>query len=267
MKKLLLLMILVLACALTLSACGNSAETTTPADTDNTTFTVGFDKGFPPYGYVADDGSYTGFDLELAAEVAKRNGWELVLQPISWDAKDAELESGAIDCIWNGFTINGREDQYTWTEPYVDNTQVFVVKSDSGIKSAADLAGKTIMTQADSSALTALESEDYADTYKTFGKVITTSDYNSAFMELEAGAVDAIATDVGVANFQITDRDTEFVILDEPLSTEQYGIGFLLGNTELRDTVQATLKEMVKDGTVDKIIEKYAKWNIAWILE
>jgi polar amino acid transport system substrate-binding protein len=267
MKKLLLIMILVLACALTLAACGNNTETNAPADTDRTTFTVGFDQDFPPYGYVADDGSYTGFDLDLAAEVAARNGWELVLQPISWDAKDAELESGAIDCIWNGFTINDREDLYTWSEPYVDNSQVFVVKTDSGIATVADLAGKTVMAQADSSALSALQSEDYADTYATFGEVITSSDYNAAFMELEAGAVDAIAVDIGVAKFHIKDREDKFVILDETLSTEQYGIGFLLGNTELRDTVQATLKDMVADGSVDKILEKYADWNIAWILK
>ena len=115
----------------------NSEEaeaTGTDADTaDGMTFTVGFDAEFPPYGYMDENGEYTGFDLELAQEVCDRNGWTLVKQPIDWDAKDMELSSGSIDCIWNGFTMNGREDQYTFSVPYVDNSQVFVVKADSGI--------------------------------------------------------------------------------------------------------------------------------------
>ena len=112
------------------------------ASAEGRTFTVGFDAEFPPYGYMDENGEYTGFDLELAAEVCSRNGWTLVKQPIDWDAKDMELSSGSIDCIWNGFTMNGREDQYTFTVPYVDNSQVFVVKADSGITAPADLAGK-----------------------------------------------------------------------------------------------------------------------------
>ena len=127
---------------------------------DADTFTVGFDAEFPPYGYQNEQGEYVGFDLDLAAEVCKRQGWELVKKPIDWNAKDQELDTGSIDCIWNGFTIQGREDLYTWTVPYVDNSQVIVVKSDSGIKSAADLAGKNLVVQSDSSAQAALTGED-----------------------------------------------------------------------------------------------------------
>ena len=108
---------------------------------DRTTFTVGFDAEFPPYGYKDTDGEYIGFDLDLAAEVCKRRGWTLVKQPIDWDSKDMELNSGTIDCIWNGFTIQGREEDYTWTEPYVDNSQVVVVRASSDIQKPADLAG------------------------------------------------------------------------------------------------------------------------------
>ena len=111
-----------------------TAAEETSAD-DRTTFTVGFDAEFPPYGYMDENGEYTGFDLDLAAEVCARNGWELVKQPIDWDSKDMELSSGSIDCIWNGFTMNGREDAYTWSVAYVDNSQVFVVKTDAGITS------------------------------------------------------------------------------------------------------------------------------------
>ncbi|MBQ4257363.1 MAG: transporter substrate-binding domain-containing protein, partial [Oscillospiraceae bacterium] len=124
-----------------------------PVSADERTFTVGFDAEFPPYGYQDESGEYVGFDLDLAQEVCKRNGWELVKQPIDWDSKDMELSTGAIDCIWNGFTIDGREDAYTWSVPYIDNSQVIVVKEGSGISAAADLAGKTVCVQADSSAL------------------------------------------------------------------------------------------------------------------
>lgn len=241
------------------------ATTETAEETDRTTLTVGFDAEFPPYGYMDDNGEYVGFDLDLAAEVCKRQGWELIKQPIDWDAKDMELSSGTIDCIWNGFTINGREDDYTWSVPYVDNSQVFVVAADAAIASKADLAGKIVGVQKDSSALAALEDEENQenlDLAASFGELVQYSDYNTAFMDLEAGAVDAVAIDVGVANYQISSRGDAFIILDEFLSTEQYGIGFQLGNEELRDTVEATLLEMVDDGTFAEIAEKYADYGL-----
>lgn len=223
---------------------------------DRTTFTVGFDAEFPPYGYMDENGDYTGFDLDLAQEVCDRNGWELVKQPIDWDSKDMELSSGSIDCIWNGFTMNGREDAYTWSVPYVDNSQVFVVKADAGISTQADLAGKIVGVQKDSSALAALEG-DAADLAATFAEMNQYADYNTGFMDLEAGAIDALAVDIGVANYQIASRGDDYVIMDEKLATEQYGIGFLLGNEELKDQVEKTLLEMADDGTFTKIAEKY----------
>ena len=155
-----------------LSACGdnestekkdekteNSVETSSNAN-NRTTFTVGFDAEYPPYGYMDENGEYTGFDLELAEAVCKLEGWELVKKPINWDAKDMELNSGAIDCIWNGFTMNGREDEYTFSTPYVDNSQVIVVAENSGINTPEDLAGKTVGVQAASAALELLQSDE-----------------------------------------------------------------------------------------------------------
>lgn len=231
-------------------------EETTGTENERTTFTVGFDAEFPPYGYMDENGDYTGFDLELAQEVCDRRGWELVKQPIDWDSKDMELSSGSIDCIWNGFTMNGREDAYTFSVPYVDNSQVFVVKADAGITVFDDLAGKIVGVQKDSSALAALES-DAADLAATFGELNQYADYNTGFMDLEAGAIDAIAIDIGVANYQIESRSGGYVILDEKLATEQYGIGFLLGNNELKDQVEETLLEMADDGKFMEIAEKY----------
>ena len=256
------------------SNAADTAESTTeaPAETaadaadagdagEGRTFTVGFDAEFPPYGYMDDNGEYVGFDLDLAQEVCDRLGWSLVKQPVDWDAKDMELSSGSIDCIWNGFTIQGREDAYTWSVPYVDNSQVFVSKKDAGIATKADLAGKNVGVQNDSSALAALEG-DSADLAATFGTLTQYADYNTAFMDLEAGAIDAVAMDIGVAAYQINQRGDGYVIMDEQLASEQYGIGFLKGNTELRDQVQEVLLEMVDDGTFMTIAEKYSDFGL-----
>ncbi len=242
-------------------------ENTETTDTaDRTQLIVGFDAEYPPYGYMDADGNYVGFDLDLAQEVCDRNGWTLVKQPIDWDTKDMELNSGSIDCIWNGFTCTGREDKYTFSEPYVDNSIVFVVRADSDINTKEDLAGKVVVTQADSSALTALTNEEDNDENlalaASFASLEQVADYNTAFMNLESGIVDAIAVDIGVAQYQLTSRGDQFRKLDEPLSTEQYAIGFKLGNTELRDQVQNTLNEMVEDGTFDKIVANYSDYNL-----
>ena len=228
------------------------------------TFTVGFDASFPPYGY-QESGEYVGFDLDLAQEVCDRNGWELVKTPIDWDAKNIELNGGSIDCIWNGFTMNGREDDYTWTPAYINNTQVFAVNKNSGIKKAADLAGKNVLVQADSSALAALQDEENTDIKAladSFGSLTQVPDYESALMELEAGSADAVAMDEGVALTKQAQNDN-IVILDDVISQEQYGIAFKKGNDELRDQVWSTLLEMEKDGTVDKIAAKYPSINTA----
>ena len=276
MKKRLLSAVMASAMVLSLAACGGAKTETTAAETtaekkeetttaDTTaaetaeaaggTLIVGFDQDFPPMGFVGDNGEYTGFDLDLAKEVASRLGLEYKAQPVAWDSKDMELESGNIDCILNGNTNTGREDEYTCTTPYMANKQVFVVANDSDIKSQADLAGKVVEVQADSSAEAALkENQDLAN---TFGQLLTTPDYNTAFMDLEQGAVDAVAMDVIVAGYQIKQRNADFKILDDSLSEEEYGVGFKKGNTELRDKVQGALEEMAADGTLAKISDEW----------
>lgn len=230
------------------------------ADADSKTLTVGFDAEYPPFGYKDDNGEYVGFDLDLAQEVCDNLGWELVKKPINWDSKDMELNSGSIDCIWNGFTMNGREDDYTFSEPYVDNSQVIVVADDSGIEKLTDLAGKTVGVQAASAALDLLQSEEEGgqkELADTFGALNEFADYNTAFTELQAGALDALAIDVGVAKYQLNSRGEGFKILDETLNTEQYAIGFKKGNTELCDIVNADLQKLADDGTVAELAEKY----------
>lgn len=232
-----------------------STEKTTTAEAGK--LVVGFDAEYPPYGYMDNDGEYTGFDLELAQAVCDLEGWELVKTPIDWNSKDMELNSGSIDCIWNGFTMTGREDEYTWSVPYVDNSQVIATKDNSGIAGLADLAGKVVGVQAGSSALALLEDEEgQKELADTFGTLQQFSDYNSAFAELQAGSIEAIAMDIGVAQYQIKSREG-FVILDETLSAEKYAIGFKKGNEELRDIVNADLMTLLENGTFAELAEKY----------
>ncbi len=254
MKKIITTITLILTTlALTLSGCafGGSASST------GNKLTVGFDQDFPPMGFVGEDGEYTGFDLELAAEAAKRLKKDIVYQPIAWDSKDAELDAGTIDCIWNGFTISGREDSYTWSDPYMKNSQVFVVKKNSGIRTAADLEGKIVEVQADSSAEAALNEGANESLTATFAVLQTTPDYDTAMMDLDMGTVDAIAMDSTVAEYKITSGGMDLVVLDEPFASETYGVGFKKGNTALRDEINNTLKEMAADGTLKKISEKW----------
>lgn len=276
-KRLALVMALTMTAATLLAGCGGSSDGSSDegSDSQDTStaefaekaegdkFTVGFDQDFPPMGFVGEDGEYTGFDLELAQAVCDKMGWEFVPEPIAWDAKDAMLESGAIDCIWNGFTINGREDEYTWSDPYLDNSQVFVVRADSGIESAEDLAGKTVDVQTDSSAQAALE--DNQELSSTFGNLQVIADYNTGFMELESGVVDAVAMDIVVASYQIESRDADFVILDDVISTEEYGVGFAKGNEAVRDQVQTALEELAADGTMAEISTKWFGEDITTI--
>ena len=265
-----------IAASAILAGCGGKTATTTGAPSDAAStpapsgddksaastmkLIVGFDSAYPPYGYVGDDGSYTGFDLELAQEVAKRNSWEVQLEPIDWDAKDTLMGSGAINCIWNGFTIEGRENDYTFSEPYMLNAQVVVVKKGSGISDLAGLAGKAVITQTDSAAYDVLAGEDAAQAAvaATFASLETIGDYNTAFMQLESGAVDAVACDLSIAAYQLAAKPDAYEQLSEQLSSEHYAVGFKKGDDATASTVTDTLRAMDKDGFVKELCEKYA---------
>ena len=263
------------AMALSLAACGGAASTSTVASSASASGSAAAsetaasdldyikEKGkmvigytvYEPMNYTDESGTFTGFDTELATAVCEKLGVEPDFVEINWDTKETELAAKSIDCIWNGFTYTGRENDYTFSDPYVDNSIVMVVKADSGITSLADLAGKSVMAQAASSAVDAInENEDFKASLK---EVVELGDYNMGFMDLAQGTVDAVAADLGVAQYQIANNDGDYVILDEPLSTEQYAIGFLKGNTELRDAVNAELLKMAEDGTMLEIAQKY----------
>ena len=239
-----------------------------PAPAGARTFTVGFDADFPPYGFRADDGTFQGFDLDLAREVCKRKGWTFVAKPIDWAAKDTELSAGTIDCIWNGFTMSPeRLDKYTWTVPYVQNKQLVLVKADSGIKAFADLRGRGVAVQDGSSGAEAMEAKlkeaQEADAEFAFADLKKVPDYVTAFTMLQSGAVDALGVDSAVAGGFVEKGEGKFVTLEETLMDEKYAVGFKLGNEALRDEVQATLLEMVADGTAAKIVAHWAEEEAA----
>ena len=266
-------MVLVVGCSSGSTEEGSTASEDTEATEatdygEGFTLVVGFDSSYPPYGYIDDDGEYAGFDLDLAELVCDYYGWELELEAIDWDAKDALLGSGSINCIWNGFTIEGREDQYTFSDAYMLNAQVVVVKADSEAASLDDLAGGVVITQVDSAALDVLEGDDYADFTASLSELSTISDYNNAFMQLESGQVDAVACDLSIANYQIAANPDAYVIL-ETLSSETYGVGFNLGDDELAELVTEALVALDEDGTVEELCAEYEDYGISydnWLL-
>lgn len=258
-KIALLLAAVIFVLSLSLAACtGNENKNDVDmekvkAAANDGVLVVGLDPAFPPMGFRDENGELVGFDLDLAQEVAKRLGMKYEAKAIDWDSKSLEIGSGNIDVIWNGFTMTGREDKFTWTDPYIKNSQVIVVKEDSGINSSADLAGKVLALQKGSSAEDALEKNK--ELKASLANVLAIADNVTAFNEVKVGGADALLLDEVVANYYISQNPGFKVI--ESVSEEIYGIGFALGNTELRDKVQAALEDMAKDGTLKEISEKW----------
>ncbi len=256
--------LLVLVLIFSLAACGAKpaepkAEASAEPAAEVFVFKHGYDKDYPPYSFIQEDGTDGGFDVELAKAVCEKLGWEYEGVAFNWDAKDMELNSGACDCIWSGFTINGREDLYLWSKPYSDNTQKVLVPKDSEIKTLADLAGKQVAVQGATSAydmLTNAKEGKLKELKDSFAALSTYETYTAAIADMNAGAIDAVVIDVTQGNFQIS-KNPNLVFLDEDLATEQYGIGFRLGDTELRDSVEKAIAELKKDGTFEAIGKKY----------
>lgn len=282
-KIALILAAVILVLSLGLAACGTADEGTTdtnPSNGDKSSsekmkvddakvaaaandgvFKIGLDPEFPPMGYRDTEGNYVGFDIDLAKEVAKRLGMEFEAVPINWDAKNMELGAGNIDCIWNGFTMTGREGDYLWTSPYVSNAQVIVVKEKSDVKTAADLAGKVLALQQGSTAENALNSRP--DIKDSLANKLFVADNVSALNELKGGGVDAVLVDEVVADYYIA-KNPGLKVIDS-IAQESYGVGFALGNSALRDKVETTLHEMAKDGTMKKISEQWFGKDITTI--
>ena len=221
------------------------------------TFILGLDDSFEPMGYRDENNEIVGFDIDLAKEVCQRLGVELVLQPISWDAKEMELSSGNIDCIWNGMSDTPeRQEAMSLSMDYLNNAMVFLVK-DPAIKSREDLVGKKVGVQSGSYAQELLEGEDFADYYKSLGEVLGYADYPTAIMDLQNGNIEAVLIDQVVANYKLKDIGDASLFTVDNLADDFYAIGFRKEDVALRDKVNEILTAMAKDG---KVAEISAKW-------
>ena len=221
------------------------------------TFIQGIDPEYPPFSYLGDDGEYTGFDVEICKAACEVAGWKLEIFGVNWDQKLIQMDNGECDCIWSGMTI--RESMFTEgyviSAPYYDNTQVLVVKKDSGIASSADLAGKVVAVQLGTSG-EALLNEDLADMAATFDQLVTCESFLYCFTELEGGAVDAVFVDLPVAESYVASHDA-LEVINENLGAEQYGMAFRSGDAELCATIEAAVATLVENGTYAEIAAKY----------
>jgi polar amino acid transport system substrate-binding protein len=259
MKKTVIVALFLLSATM-LFAAGSKEQSATDNSLQNVKakgeFVLGLDDSFPPMGYRDENNEIVGFDIDFAKEVCSRLGVKLVCQPIDWNAKEQELNTGKIDCIWNGFTITDeRLANMSFTKPYVDNAQVVVVKGASKVTKLSDLYGKTIGLQAGSSAQEAVE--DTPDFKKNLKQVVEFKDNLTALMDLETGGVDGVVLDLLVANDNIGRSGKDFRILEEGLSKESYGVGFRKNDIALRDAVQTQMDAMAKDGSLAKIAVKW----------
>ena len=249
--------VLAAACVLGFASCSKASEGK---------FILGLDASFPPMGYTEADGTIAGYDIDLAKEVCNRLNLKFEAKPIDWDAKEMDLSTGSIDCIWNGFTITDeRIAAMSFTKAYLNNDQVLVVRKDSGIASLKDAAGKVIGIQSGSSAEEAVnDNVDFAASVK---EIRTYADNLVALTDLEVGGIDAVVMDSVVANYAIKTGNKPLTVCSESLAKEGYGIGFRKDEkgAALRDSVWNTLEEMAKDGTAAKISEKWFGSDISVI--
>ena len=271
MKKILAL-VLALCMVFALCACGATVTTTTttttttteasteeaaPAEETAQKFIMGIDPEYPPFSYLGDDGEYTGFDVEVCKAACDLLGWDMEVFGVNWDEKLIQLDAGECDCVWSGMTIldSMKEAGYVLSEPYYDNTQVLLVKSDSGFASSADLAGKVVAVQLGTSGENLLNG-DLADLAATFGSITTCDSFLKCFTELAGGAVDAVFVDLPVASSYAAENEG-YTIINEELGAEQYGIAFRSSDTELCAAIQGAVDELVANGTYAEIAANY----------
>ena len=225
---------------------------------DNGKFILGLDDSFPPMGFTDDNGDIIGFDVDLAKAVCEKLGLELVLQPIEWEAKEQELSTKNIDCIWNGFSVTPeRQENLTMSKPYMENNISLVVTSNSSVTNMASMAGKKLAVQSGSSAEEALNSDENKAFRESLGQVNPFGDYITALMDMETGNSDAVLMDSVTANYMITDAGKDYKVLDETLLADQYAIGFRKGDVALCEAVEKALTELKADGTIAEISTKW----------
>lgn len=265
-RKLALILVLCFSLGIMLTGCGSEpANDGSKAPTDTSweeikekgCFVVGLDDAFPPMGFRDENNEIVGFDIDLAREAAKRMGVEVEFQPVIWDTITEELNSGEIDVIWNGLTITAeRQKAIDFSEPYIQDKQIIVVKNGSNIKTKADLAGKKVGIQAGSSAVDAVMADKEA--YESFKDTMVEFETNDlALMDLKGGGLDAVVVDEVVGRYYIAKHPSDYEVIEDNFGMEEFGVGFRKSDDTFRAELQKTLNEMKADGTSAKISEKW----------
>jgi polar amino acid transport system substrate-binding protein len=269
MKKSLISIIMIMILMVSLVGCqkeNSSGDNSLKYITDKGTFVLGLDDSFPPMGFRDDNDNIVGFDIDLASAVCEKLGVELELQPIEWDAKEQELSTKNIDCIWNGLSVTpDREENLTLSESYMTNNISLVVVKDSPIASMADMASKRLAVQSGSSAEETLNADENKDFKDSLGQVNPFGDYATALMDLETGNSDAVLMDSIVADYMITSAGKDYKVLDETLLEDRYAIGFRKGDEALCKAVEAALTELKAEGTIAEISTKWFGADITTI--
>ena len=258
MKKLWVLCLAMVFGVMMIAGCGGNEQSSSESGTDNSKpIVIGLDDSYPPMGFKDENNEIVGFDIDLAKEAAKRLNRPVEFKAIDWSSKEAELQSGRVDILWNGLDITEeRKQNMLFSDPYMKNRQVIFVPVDADITSIEQLNGKVIGTQSGSTAETFLDNnKEYAD---QFSEVKKYGDYIDAFMDLENGRIDAVVTDELVGTYYMQKHPNSFkettIVVGEPTD---FGIAFAKENTALRDEVQKVMNEMKADGTIAKISEKW----------
>ena len=255
-KKKVLSLALMAILPITLISCG---EKKVENSLEKETLILGFDDTFVPMGFKDENGEYTGFDIDLAKEMSKKLGKEIEFQPIDWSMKETELNNGNIDFIWNGYSVTEeRKEKVEFSNSYLNNRQVIITLADSKINSKADLAGAVVGAQNQSSAVDAIEADgDIVSTFKD-GQIVTFDTNNDAFMDLEAGRLDAIVADEILAKYYINQRGAEkYKVLNEDFGKEEYAVGMRKDDKELVEAFNKAFKELIDEGIAGKISEKW----------
>lgn len=273
-RKLALILLLCFSLSLIVTGCGNkeakdeSNKTPVAADSswqdikDKGYFTLGLDDAFPPMGFHDEKtNEIVGFDIDLAKEAAKRMGVEVKFQPVIWDTVIEELNNSNIDVIWNGLSITpARQKQIAFTNAYIADKQIIVVKKGSTLIDKKALAGKKVGIQAASSAIEAVEKD--TATFKSLGELVQFDNNVDALLDLKSGRIDAVVVDEVVGRYYLAKHPDDYTVLKDNFGAEDFGVGLRKTDKTFLAELQKALDAMKADGTSAKISEKWFGENI-----
>ena len=270
-KGILGLLTLVGMAVMSLAGCTQLASNPTVDNWDKyqqqKSITVGFDNTFVPMGFEEKNGTYAGFDIELAKYVSKKLGITVHFQPIDWDMKETELQNGTIDAIWNGYSATDeRREKVAFTIPYMQNTQVLVVKKTSGIHSVEDMTGKVLGAQNGSSGM--LDFEEHPEVLKNRVKGGDADQYqsvNEAIIDLKNDRIDALLIDRVYADYYLTTEGIadEYDIIPSGFESESFAVGVRPADKKLLEALNQAFKELYQEGIFQQISQKWFGEDVA----